>query len=640
MTASILIGIYYSTIKVETYAKKGIIDINEISIQDSDVIPLNGEWEFYWDQLLKPEDFIEGHIPDPAYMIVPGNWTKDISGVTYNEKGYATYRLILKNIEPNVQYGLKKQNIRVASKIYVDGQLLLEDGHPSDHEADEEIGNFPQMVYFESKGSSAEIIIQVSNFKYFSGGIAEPIRFGLQIDITKDNDRKVIFEAMTIALLMGVGVMYAILVFLIPSYRKKEPIAIVFPVAVILYAIMNATLSERIIKIILKNISTELLLRVEYVVISLSFVVFVSFVNIMEERLLPKAFRNIIAFIYSFYIIAVILSPMTKFGIWVSFSLVNFIVLGGMWVWVLFLYLVNKPLKISIELHSFLLVLLFVVNVYDVDLMAFTLGYKTDMNLAVFSSILYVMTWLYLMAYRYDEAYKKNVELSILLMENYYNLEKVSDHAWRSEMAFLQAQIKPHFLFNSLSSIIGLCQNNSKRAVHLLIHLSNYLKSSFDVDMSSDYIHIESELNIIHSYVNIEKERFGERLNVQFNVDLDLTSYQIVPLLIQPLVENAIRHGALKREDGGIVRLTIQKANDNIIITVEDNGPGFSEKARELIDESRSESIDGQNGVGIRNIMNRLRHFYKEELHIEEKTGEGVKVWFQVLAIEEENEIA
>ncbi len=640
MTACVLIGFYYSSIKVESYARSGIIDFNEKSVQDKGVIPLNGEWEFYWNQLLTPEDFLESRLPKPAYMKVPGIWTRDIAGVAYKEKGRGTYRLILKNIEPNVQYGLKKQNIRVASRIYVNGEHLSEDGHPSDDETGEEMGNFPQMVYFEPKGSSAEVIIQVSNFKYYSGGIVEPIRFGLLEDISKENNRKVVFEAMTIALVIGIGFMYVILAFLIPGFRKKEPAVIVFPVMIIMFAIVNGALSERIIKIVFRNISTELLIRIEYVAACILFVVLVGFVNLMEERLLPKALRNLIVFIYSLYAVAIIFTPMKNFGIWISFTYITFVVLAGMLLWVLFLYIFDKPLKIGTEAHSFLLVLLFITNIYNVDLGVFTFGYKADMNLAILATALYAMIWFYFVAYRYDEADKKNEELSVLLIENYYNLEKASYHARRSEMAFLQAQIKPHFLFNSLSAIIGLCHTDSKRAAHLLTHLSDYLKSSFDVDMSSEYIHIESELNIIYSYVSIEKERFGERLNVWFNVDPDLTSYRIIPLLIQPLVENALRHGILKREDGGTVGLSIQKANNNIVIIVEDNGPGFSKRARELMDGSRSESMNGQSGVGIRNVKDRLRYFYNEELHIEEKTGEGVKVWFKVPIIEEGDEIA
>ena len=79
-------------------------------------------------------------------------------------------------------------------------------------------------------------------------------------------------------------------------------------------------------------------------------------------------------------------------------------------------------------------------------------------------------------------------------------------------------------------------------------------------------------ITIVRAYVNIEKERFGDRIDVQFDVEPGILPYRIIPLLIQPLVENAMHHGALKREEGGCVKLTIKRDGDYIVVVVEDNG--------------------------------------------------------------------
>ena len=95
--------------------------------------------------------------------------------------------------------------------------------------------------------------------------------------------------------------------------------------------------------------------------------------------------------------------------------------------------------------------------------------------------------------------------MSIKLTKTFLNLEKTSRDAERNEIAFLQAQIKPHFLFNTMSSIISLCYTDGKRAGALLTELANYLKKSFDINNNDEFVTIENELELIRRYIHIEK---------------------------------------------------------------------------------------------------------------------------------------
>ena len=255
---------------------------------------------------------------------------------------------------------------------------------------------------------------------------------------------------------------------------------------------------------------------------------------------------------------AALFAPMKYYITWTIFTYISTAALIFGFVFMLVKYLIRNKIGLGIEEHTFILILLYIMNVYNIDVYMFTFGHKNDMNIAMISTAIYGMTWLAWIVYRYKVAYRENEELTLKLLENHYAMEQTSRSARRSEMAFLQAQIKPHFLFNSLSSILSLLRSAPKRAEKMMVSLSEYLKDLFDVDMSTEYIHIENELNIIRAYVSIEKERFGDRIDVRFDIEPDILSCRIIPLLIQPLVENAMHHGALKREEDGVVMLSIK----------------------------------------------------------------------------------
>ncbi|WP_190914008.1 ATP-binding protein [Paenibacillus sabuli] len=193
--------------------------------------------------------------------------------------------------------------------------------------------------------------------------------------------------------------------------------------------------------------------------------------------------------------------------------------------------------------------------------------------------------------------------------------------AVQSEMDFLRAQIKPHFLYNALSTIIGICPRDPKEASRLLKKLSFFLRGSFDFHNHEKFFSIRKELELVEAYCLIEKARFKERLRIIYDID-DTIQTTIPPLTIQPLVENAIRHGVTKRMDGGTVTITAKRRENEIEITVEDDGVGIKEeRVPELLAEYRE-----QRGVGLYNIDQRLKKTYGAGLRIVSAEGRGTAV--------------
>ncbi len=205
------------------------------------------------------------------------------------------------------------------------------------------------------------------------------------------------------------------------------------------------------------------------------------------------------------------------------------------------------------------------------------------------------------------------------------NMRHSAEEAVRSEMAFLQAQIKPHFLYNALNVIVSTVAVDPDKAAELLMELSHYLRGSFDFQNRENTVPLSKELELVESYVALEKARFEERLQVTVEVGRNIRSL-IPPLSIQPIVENAIRHGVMQRATGGTVRVVVQEDGADFVVSVTDDGVGMPpERLQQLLSEEHVSS-----SVGLRNIHRRLIHMYGEGLRIESNLMQGTTVSFRV----------
>src|SRR5262245_2242162 len=161
-----------------------------------------------------------------------------------------------------------------------------------------------------------------------------------------------------------------------------------------------------------------------------------------------------------------------------------------------------------------------------------------------------------------------------------------------AQLAALKAQIRPHFLFNSLNSIAALASANPGRAQEVCVRLSDFLRKSLAAGEKSS-IPLSEELALSRTYLDVESLRFGDRLSVEEDLDEKGTSCEIPPLLLQPLVENAVRHGIASRVEGGTVRVSVARGGGRLRILIENP-----------VDPD-SPSRPGT-GIGLRNVRERL----------------------------------
>lgn len=201
----------------------------------------------------------------------------------------------------------------------------------------------------------------------------------------------------------------------------------------------------------------------------------------------------------------------------------------------------------------------------------------------------------------------------------------------KSELKALQSQIKPHFLYNTLDSIIWMAEAEANKDVVLMTSsLAKLLRQSISND--NELVPIRGEIEYTKSYLTIQQMRYKDTLDFKINVDNEILDYTIVKLTLQPLVENAIYHGIKFKEHMGTVRIGGSIMGEDIIITISDNGIGMnSEQLKHIFDNKHKSS---SSGVGINNIQERLQLYYGERygLIFESYENNGTTVYVRIPA--------
>jgi sensor histidine kinase YesM len=191
----------------------------------------------------------------------------------------------------------------------------------------------------------------------------------------------------------------------------------------------------------------------------------------------------------------------------------------------------------------------------------------------------------------------------------------------QANLKLLQAQIEPHFLFNTLSTVLSLLDTDSKSGKKMLENLTQYLRASLN-HTRNETNSLKQEMETIQSYLDINKIRMGDRLNFKIEIPKDLYHISFPPMLIQPIVENAVKHGIEPKVEGGIISIKISNivSGKEYVLKIEiaDTGVGFNSNLSP--------------GIGLENVKNRLKALYQDKSSIifETNIPSGIKVTIEV----------
>jgi two-component system, LytTR family, sensor kinase len=201
-------------------------------------------------------------------------------------------------------------------------------------------------------------------------------------------------------------------------------------------------------------------------------------------------------------------------------------------------------------------------------------------------------------------------------------VEQIKEAASKAEMKALQTKINPHFLFNALNAIASTTRKDPEKARELIINLAGYMR--FNLEINDELIDIHTALKQVRDYVEIEKARFGSRLQVEY--DIDEVGLRVPSLLLQPLVENAINHGILKTKEPGVVTIAVKDKGDKVRISVKDTGVGIEQ---DVVNNLYKGDVPSKQ-IGLYNVHQRVKLIYGEGLVIH-RLSPGTEVYFDVL---------
>jgi len=192
------------------------------------------------------------------------------------------------------------------------------------------------------------------------------------------------------------------------------------------------------------------------------------------------------------------------------------------------------------------------------------------------------------------------------LREKELEISRLNELKVRSDLNALQSKINPHFLYNALNSIAELCWKDAEKMERMALSLSKLFRYTINKE-GNDFNSLKNEIEIVGLYLAIEKERFGEHLNYQFEYNNGIENILIPKFTLQPFIENAIKHGIAKLPHGGNIKLTIEKTENQLKIKVYDNGPDFP--------------VNLISGYGLQHIYDKLDILYPKRYAIELYNG-------------------
>lgn len=210
------------------------------------------------------------------------------------------------------------------------------------------------------------------------------------------------------------------------------------------------------------------------------------------------------------------------------------------------------------------------------------------------------------------------------------DVRRQEEATWQYELQALSSQINPHFLYNTLDTIIWMAEfQDSQRVVQVTKSLATYFRLA--LNQGKDLISLSDEINHVRQYLFIQKQRYGDKLEYEIAEEPDFDNLVLPKLVLQPLVENALYHGIKEKEGQGHIKVSVQKQDTGLVIRIEDDGVGFQAAG----DSSQSQLKRG--GVGLQNVDQRLKlHFgdnYQMKINSAPEKGTTVEIYINKIAI-------
>ena len=420
------------TKKIPPKAINGVIDLNNWDLKIDGPIDLTGEWEFYWEEQLSPEDFSNSNPPrKTGLMNLPGCWNGYLLGPKkLSGDGYATFRLKVLMNDQKGKFAFKLLDIGTAFTIYVNGKKLSYAGI-SGKTFETTVPNFFLDVSdFLSERNQLEIILQVSNYHHRLGGPWEVIRLGREKEIRKSREESLVFDIFLCGSILIIGLYHLCLFFL----RKKDRSPLYFGLFCLLIAIRLLATGERYVTHIIPGLNWELVFKIEYLSFYLAVPLFATFIHSLFYQESSKRVLRIIQFLGIIFSCIVLLTPAKIYSHTVQPYQIITVISGILAVYVLIFSLARRREGALLFTLGFIILFLTVVNDILYSRMITQIGYLAPLGL-----FLFIFFQSFLLSRRFSKAYNTIEKQRQELKERNRAYEKEISGRKRIETALQEA---------------------------------------------------------------------------------------------------------------------------------------------------------------------------------------------------------
>lgn len=622
-----------------TRAVDGVIDLSTWNPQRDPVITLGGEWAFYWNRLLTPEDLADS---DPSslqmsYMEVPSVWNgRTAEGQALPAHGSATYRLQLIHLPSDGIYALKKMNIRFASTIFVNGQKLFEDGRTSADAESYKAGNTPQMSLFGSDNDKLEIVVQVSNYDYVNGGITAPLYFGEQAAMQTYQQKQAAREYALLGMLVLLSLIFLFSFIATVIYRRTDYALIVYSVVSLMFAFYNGLMGERALTLFLGELPFETVYRVKDIVSLFSFIVLTLVFYRLQQNLVSRTAALAVSAVLGCAALLVVFLPLQAYIPIYSYIIATYqFMLFGLLLRIGLIYIrgTEQRWKTLLVFAAALCI-----NLYSLDLIFYALAYNDSfwlgqLFLAVFN-VLLVM----LVVIRFFEAYVTVDSMKDqLLLADRIKDEFLSNtsHELRTPLNAM-VNIADTLLQGAGGSLDGektknleIIVGSGRRLSHLVDDLIEYSRMKHDdIELSKSFVDLYAAVDTVARMHRFLLE--GKPIAIVNDIPDEFPAVWADANRLHQILHNLLGN-AIKFTEQGRVTITSRIVRNRAEVQVTDTGAGIEPSLHERIflpfEQAESSKALGGSGLGL-SIVKKLVELHDGDIRVQSEPGQGAAFVF------------
>lgn len=577
-------------------------DVGKYDLSLGERVYLTGEWDFFWNKHIISNG-LEQAEPD-MFVDVPASWTTyEINGEKLPNGGSASYRTYLENVKTSEPFIVSVPNVSGKCEVFINGKCVYSNRSIPGTDYSTVIESYAIPLTLEEEDSkNCEIVVEMTCTNS-SGLTATPILSTYEEFHTR--------ETSTLA-------------------QRYVYIGIVsfIAIAVILLGILNRNLSGQLWLIILCSAfafrmlitnegyvaSHNLFGDLDYEVMTLltyasTYIIKLAMMMHLTNVLGIKLRQGSIVFISLLFLVCT----------FVPYVIYDYVYIATSYIWlqsvtyILDILMIYKIAEKIVERRKFAFIYLIAYCISSAGIVIdnfYINGYISQnvTNIMPITCVLFISSVVVIHFIDTVEAFKEAHRAAELEKE-------LSD----MNMTLMLSQIQPHFMYNALNTIKYLTKKDPKSAESAIVKFSNYLRANMDSLTQKEPIPFKKEMEHVENYISIERLRFGDRLNVEYDIACD--NFSIPPLTIQPIAENAIKHGINQRVDGGTLKISSYQEDKFILIKIEDDGIGFD------VGEVKK---DGRSHIGMNNIKSRLKEMLNADVIVESVINKGTTVTIKI----------